>query len=323
MGDRIAVLKQGRATSSSTRRPPSCSPTRPTSSSSSSSAPTARSSAWRCSACATSTCGRSRSSSRATPSPSCAPSGGLRPARPRALVDDDGRPSAGCASATFSGERVPRASRLARRAGASTSTTSCATRSGDLLDAESRYAPVVDAQGRMAGVLSMEVIAHALHLPAEQARSSTELVADRDDRRVAVLAQIQIRERTGDGLRRGERLLPGLDRRQPRQVLVAAARARLPDARVAGDRLRDRVRAGDARPPPALADRADHRRHRRALHRPERRGVLPAAADHRPRQPDGDRRAGRLHAADPVPQHHDRPAQRARRRRSTPRAAWA
>ena len=49
---------------------------------------------------------------------------------------------------------------------------------GDLLDAESQYAPVVDADGAVVGVLSMEVISHALHIPAEQVRSSSELVAD-------------------------------------------------------------------------------------------------------------------------------------------------
>ena len=49
---------------------------------------------------------------------------------------------------------------------------------GDLLDAESQYAPVVDADGAVVGVLSMEVISHALHVPAEQVRSSSELVAD-------------------------------------------------------------------------------------------------------------------------------------------------
>jgi CBS-domain-containing membrane protein len=49
---------------------------------------------------------------------------------------------------------------------------------GRLLDAEVQYAPVVDAQGAVAGVLSMEVIAHALHVPADQVRSSSELVAD-------------------------------------------------------------------------------------------------------------------------------------------------
>jgi len=36
----------------------------------------------------------------------------------------------------------------------------------------------VDAHGAVVGVLSMEVISHALHVPAEQVRSSSELVAD-------------------------------------------------------------------------------------------------------------------------------------------------
>jgi osmoprotectant transport system ATP-binding protein len=49
---------------------------------------------------------------------------------------------------------------------------------GDLLSVESRYAAVADAQGRMAGVLSIEVIAHALNLPAEQVPSGAELFAD-------------------------------------------------------------------------------------------------------------------------------------------------
>ena len=49
---------------------------------------------------------------------------------------------------------------------------------GRLLDAETQYAPVLDQQGCAAGILSMEVIAHALHVPADQVPSSTELVAD-------------------------------------------------------------------------------------------------------------------------------------------------
>jgi predicted transcriptional regulator len=49
---------------------------------------------------------------------------------------------------------------------------------GRLLDAEVQYAPVVDARGAVSGVLSMEVIAHALHVPADQVRSSSELVAE-------------------------------------------------------------------------------------------------------------------------------------------------
>jgi osmoprotectant transport system ATP-binding protein len=49
---------------------------------------------------------------------------------------------------------------------------------GDLLGVESRYAAVADADGKMAGVLSIEVIAHALNLPAENVPSASELVAE-------------------------------------------------------------------------------------------------------------------------------------------------
>jgi osmoprotectant transport system ATP-binding protein len=45
-----------------------------------------------------------------------------------------------------------------------------------LLNAEMQYAPVIDDRGAVAGVLSMEAIGHALHLPADQVRSSSELV---------------------------------------------------------------------------------------------------------------------------------------------------
>jgi osmoprotectant transport system ATP-binding protein len=48
---------------------------------------------------------------------------------------------------------------------------------GYLLDAESRYAPVLDDHGRAVGILSMEVISHALHLPAEEAHSSADLIS--------------------------------------------------------------------------------------------------------------------------------------------------
>jgi osmoprotectant transport system ATP-binding protein len=49
---------------------------------------------------------------------------------------------------------------------------------GRLLAEETRYGPVVDAQGAMTGVLSLEAIAHALQLPASEARSSAELITD-------------------------------------------------------------------------------------------------------------------------------------------------
>jgi osmoprotectant transport system ATP-binding protein len=52
---------------------------------------------------------------------------------------------------------------------------------GYLLDDESRYAPVLDERGCVVGVLSMEVIAHALHLPPEEAHSSAELLEDESE----------------------------------------------------------------------------------------------------------------------------------------------
>jgi osmoprotectant transport system ATP-binding protein len=49
---------------------------------------------------------------------------------------------------------------------------------GHLLSAESRYGPVVDPSGRLAGVLSMDLIAHALHVPAEETRTGSELLTE-------------------------------------------------------------------------------------------------------------------------------------------------
>jgi len=42
----------------------------------------------------------------------------------------------------------------------------------DLIQAETRYAPVVDARGRAAGILSIEVIGHALNVPQEEVPAS-------------------------------------------------------------------------------------------------------------------------------------------------------
>jgi osmoprotectant transport system ATP-binding protein len=46
----------------------------------------------------------------------------------------------------------------------------------DLIESEVHYSPVVDAQGRLAGVLSLEIVSHALQASPEQVRTSTELV---------------------------------------------------------------------------------------------------------------------------------------------------
>jgi CBS-domain-containing membrane protein len=49
---------------------------------------------------------------------------------------------------------------------------------GRLLAEESKYAPVLDGEGRVSGVLSMDVIAQALNVPASETRTSSELVMD-------------------------------------------------------------------------------------------------------------------------------------------------
>ncbi len=48
----------------------------------------------------------------------------------------------------------------------------------DLLSADSQYGPVVDKDGRVAGVLSIEALSHALTVPAENVPSATELAAE-------------------------------------------------------------------------------------------------------------------------------------------------
>jgi osmoprotectant transport system ATP-binding protein len=48
----------------------------------------------------------------------------------------------------------------------------------DLLQADSQYGPVVDKDGKVAGVLSMEALSHALTVPADQVPSATELAAE-------------------------------------------------------------------------------------------------------------------------------------------------
>ena len=108
MGDRIAILQEGgeaRAVRAAGRA--AHGPGRPTSSRTSS-APTARSSAWRCSACATSTCGRRRSCAPASRSPRRAPGAptadlrhraARRRRRPPAGLAVGARPAAASASA--------------------------------------------------------------------------------------------------------------------------------------------------------------------------------------------------------------------------------
>jgi osmoprotectant transport system ATP-binding protein len=48
----------------------------------------------------------------------------------------------------------------------------------DLLSADSQYGPVVDKHGKVAGILSIEALSHALTVPADQVPSATELVSE-------------------------------------------------------------------------------------------------------------------------------------------------
>ena len=90
------------------------------------------------------------------------------------LLDDGGRPQRWLSERDLQGERI----------GAEAGTPAelvldmddiLRDALGDLLSAESHYAAVADADGAFAGVLSIEVISHALNLPAQ---SPTQLVAE-------------------------------------------------------------------------------------------------------------------------------------------------
>jgi hypothetical protein len=48
----------------------------------------------------------------------------------------------------------------------------------DLLESETRYGPVVDAQGRLAGVLSIEVISHTLHTSTEDVPTGADVLTE-------------------------------------------------------------------------------------------------------------------------------------------------
>ena len=91
------------------------------------------------------------------------------------------------------------------------------------------------------------------------------------------------------------------------------------------DRLCDLDGAGTARLPLPARRAAGDRVHLVPLHDPGAGAVRAAGAGARagPESHDGGGRARRLHAADPVPQHPHRAAQRARARCATPPGAWA
>ena len=93
------------------------------------------------------------------------------------LIDDEGRPQGWLSERAFTGERVRKELRSPAEPIIDLDDV-LRDALGRLLAAESRYGPVVDARGRMAGVLSMDVISHSLQVPAEETRTGADLVAD-------------------------------------------------------------------------------------------------------------------------------------------------
>jgi osmoprotectant transport system ATP-binding protein len=93
------------------------------------------------------------------------------------LVDDHNRPQGWLSQRAFTGERVRKELRSPAEPIVELDDV-LRDALGDLLAAETRYSPVVDASGAMVGVLGMDVISHALQIPADQTRTSSELIAD-------------------------------------------------------------------------------------------------------------------------------------------------
>jgi osmoprotectant transport system ATP-binding protein len=93
------------------------------------------------------------------------------------LVDDDGRPQGWLADAALSGERVER--RLRSSAEPIVELDDILRDAlADLLTSDTRYGPVVDGAGKVAGVLSIDVIGNFLHEAPTEARSGAELVEE-------------------------------------------------------------------------------------------------------------------------------------------------
>jgi osmoprotectant transport system ATP-binding protein len=93
------------------------------------------------------------------------------------LVDGDGKPEGWLSERALSGERVERELRTSAEPVVELDDILRDALS-DLLEHETQYAPVVDARGGVAGVLSIEVISHVLNTPPEELPTAAELVAD-------------------------------------------------------------------------------------------------------------------------------------------------
>ena len=92
------------------------------------------------------------------------------------LVDENGRPQGWLSERGLGGERV-RADLRSPADPVVELDDILRDALSDLLAADSRYGPVVDADGCVAGVLSIEALAHALSVPADQVPTASELAA--------------------------------------------------------------------------------------------------------------------------------------------------
>jgi osmoprotectant transport system ATP-binding protein len=92
------------------------------------------------------------------------------------LVDGDGRPSGWLSERALGGDRVERDLRSPADPVVELDDILRDALS-DMLESETQYAPVVDAQGRVAGLLSIEVISHVLNTAPADLPSAAELVA--------------------------------------------------------------------------------------------------------------------------------------------------
>jgi len=91
------------------------------------------------------------------------------------LVDDNGRPQGWLSNGAFTGERVEQ--KLRSPAEPSVELDDILRDAlADLLTSDTRYGPVVDDSGRVAGVLSLEVIGRFLHQAPTEARTGADLV---------------------------------------------------------------------------------------------------------------------------------------------------
>jgi osmoprotectant transport system ATP-binding protein len=93
------------------------------------------------------------------------------------LVDDNGKPLGWVSEKGMHGERVEPELRSPAQPVVEMDDILRDALS-DLLESETRYAPVVDANGCVAGVLSIEVIEHVLHQSPEDVPSGADLLAD-------------------------------------------------------------------------------------------------------------------------------------------------